>query len=429
MTDKELFEKNEKVFNIKREKNILIEKVYSKGNFKDLLENTSPIKSNYGDNTVSAARAAGRGAATVGGAIGKGLGALGRGVAGMFSGTKTARKKEAEEREAEAQARQAQTQAQQAQSNLIGGTGKNGSQSKPKEGTQERDRYENDSRYRRVWNAYANGDEKDLSKADIEHYETVNKSIKDAELATASQAAATDAAAEEKKKLRAKDILEFENSIKLNAPGTATALNDKGQLGFYTSFMHGEEVAEKDLLATAMTINNSIEFDKKELDGIRRIIKGNAKLTSGARESFLNNLHTQATKRPTEPVETKKPKPTAAQILNKKILKSAKNNNRSKAEQIRFQNEKAKEEFKVGDSVKSTLQGKGDILFDVVGFDTKTGTVIVKTTGKTPRSLRKLPGEIEPLTFKLKPENKDEMKDTIKKAMSESFEQTVKRYR
>ena len=193
--------------------------------------------------------------------------------------------------------------------------------------------------------------------------------------------------------------------------------------------MLGDVVDEEDLKNTALTIGKLIQYDKKELDGIRRIITANPKLTSGARQSFLSDLPSTATKKPVTAETPKKTKPTAAQILNKKILQSAKANNRCKDEQIKFQNEKAKEEFKVGDSVKSTLRGGGDILFDVVGFDTKTGTVVVKTTGKTPKTLRKLPREIEPFKLELKPENKDKIKDTIKKAMGESFEQIVKKYR
>ena len=437
MTDKELFEKTEKVFNLKN-KNILIEKIYDKGNFKkNLLENTSPIKSNLGDSGVSAARAAGRGvasvgrgAATAGGAFAKGLGALGNFARQVIPGTRASRMRSAEARSAEAKARQEEIKAQQAQANLMKGEKKVKKEGpKPLEGTQERDKYDNDGRYRRVWNAYAKGQEKDLSRADIEYYEEINKSIDKATLDTAAQTAAAEAEKKERDKLREQETFEFVNSIKLNAPKTANELKNKGQLGFYTSFMLGDVVDEEDLKNTALTIGKLIQYDKKELDGIRRIITANPKLTSGARQSFLSDLPSTATKKPVTAETPKKTKPTAAQILNKKILQSAKANNRSKVEQIKFQNEKAKEEFKVGDSVKSTLRGGGDILFDVVGFDTKTGTVVVKTTGKTPKTLRKLPREIEPFKLELKPENKDKIKDTIKKAMGESFEQIVKKYR
>jgi len=120
MTDKELFEKTEKVFKLKKE-NKLIENVYNRGKFKTMYENTSPIKSNYGDNSVSAARAAGRGAASVGGALARGLGKLGQ----YLPGSTRKRMKKAKAKQAEAQARQAEIQAQQAQSNLIGGKNDN----------------------------------------------------------------------------------------------------------------------------------------------------------------------------------------------------------------------------------------------------------------------------------------------------------------
>ena len=401
MTDKELFEKTEKTFNLKKE-NVLIENIFDKGNFKKVLNEI---------------RTSADPAAASGGGL---LGQIGSAVKYLSPTQARIRK---------AEARKAEIEAQMAQQRLMKGQSTNDTQTKPKEGTQERDKYDNDGRYRRVWNAYAKGEEKDLSKADIEYYETVNASIDKATLDTAAQTAAIDAAKKEKKKLRQKEVAEFENSILSNAPKTAKELINKGQFGFYINFMFGDKVNPVDLKKTALTIGNLIQFDYNELQGIRRLISSNPKITSGARESFLSDLPTQVTKKS---VATDKPKkPSAEQIINKKILKSAKNNNRSKAEQIKFQNEKAKEEFNIGDSVKSTLRntGKGDILFDVVGFDTKTGTVVVKTVGKTPRTLKKLPGEIEPFTMKLKPEDKDEMKDTIKKAMGESFEQIVKRYR
>ncbi len=80
MTDKELFVKTEKTFKLKKE-NKIIHKVYEKSEFKKILErtgdpsNTSPIKSNYGQNTVSAARSLGRGGATAAELAGKGIGA------------------------------------------------------------------------------------------------------------------------------------------------------------------------------------------------------------------------------------------------------------------------------------------------------------------------------------------------------------------
>ena len=432
MTDKELFEKTEKAFNLNK-KNPILEKVYDKGNFKSLLENTSPVKSNYGANTVSAARGLGRGVAKTGGALAKGLGALGRFAREVIPGTRTSRIRSAEARKEEAKARQEEIKAQQAQVNLMSGGKKKDKKvgPKPLEGTQERDKYDNDGRYRRVWNAYAKGQEKDLSKADIEYYEQINQSIDKATLDTAAQTAAAEAEKKERDKLRQIETDEYLNSLQLNAPRTANELKNKGQIGFYTSFMLGDEVKEKDLKNTALTISNLVQFDKKELEGIRRIITANPKLTSGARQSFLSDLPTQATKKPVATETPKKTKPTAAQILNKKILQSAKANNRSKAEQIKFQNEKAKEDFKEGEVVRSTLRGtgKGDILFDVVGFDTKTGTVVVKTTGKTPKTLRKLPREIEPFKMELKPENKDKIKDSILQAVGENFEQVVKRYR
>lgn len=109
MTDKELFEKTEKQFNLKRKNNLVV-KVFNEGKFKQTLSekktssssSTSPIGSNYGANTVSAAQA-----------VGSGIGKFGNFLRGVIPGTNTNRRKKAETRKQEALAKQEELKAMQ----------------------------------------------------------------------------------------------------------------------------------------------------------------------------------------------------------------------------------------------------------------------------------------------------------------------------
>ena len=119
MTDKELFEKTEKTFNLKKE-NKLIEEIYEKGQFKKILEysrrvNTSPIRSNYGKNSVSAAATAGKGALNAAELAGKGIGATAKGLGkfGKFLNDRIPGTKAYKDRKAETQNKEAETKANQ----------------------------------------------------------------------------------------------------------------------------------------------------------------------------------------------------------------------------------------------------------------------------------------------------------------------------
>jgi hypothetical protein len=394
MTDKELFEKTEKVFNLKK-KNKLIDNVYSKGNFKSVLENTSPIKSNYGDNTVSAARAAGRGAATVGGAIGKGLGALGRGVAGMFSGTKTARKNEAGVRKAEAQARQEEIKAQQARSNLIGGKRNKNKQTKKPTDPERLKRYENDARYRRVWDAYAKGKERDVAASDIDYYNKIEDEINKGTI---------DKAAEEKayQEIRNKAAANIDDIIKQKSPETYKQLIAKKQNDNFIKFMLGDELSQEELKKIAFTISEIIKHNQTELTFIRDEIEKNRKLTPGDIKLFLKDLPLKATKE-TDPDEALK-----------QTLKDI-----SKQEGIPYKDlilklNKEAEKFKIDDIVLGSAGAK----HEVTDKDSKTGTVIVRSL-KGKKLTKRFAKDLRLQQKSLDIDNSNE----------ESFEQIVKRYR
>jgi hypothetical protein len=418
MTDKELFEKTEKVFNIKK-KNLLIEKVYDKGNFKKNLLETSPIRSNYAGGTVSAGRAVGRGAlgaataagrgvaATGRGALataglaGKGIGATGRGLAATGRGALATadlagkgigatargagalargigklgqylpfstrkRLKKAEARKAEAQARQEELKGMQAQVDLMSGKKGEKQGTKPKEGTKQYDAYVNDSRYRKVWDAYATGEEKNISAQDIDYYNAVNDKIEKGTIDTEADKKA-------KEELRNKAAAEIDNNIKLKAPKTEKYLTTKKLKDSYTKFMLGDELTINDLKTLAFSISEITKYDKEELSGIKSLIAANNdKLTSGAIESFIKDLPKTAIKQTTPDIE-----------LKQAIQNMAKQENLSPKEILIKLNKEA-DKFKIDDIV----LGSAGATHEVIGKDPKTGTVLVRSLKGKKRTKR-----------------------------------------
>ena len=135
MTDKELFEKTEKTFNLKQKTDI-VNKVFNEGKFKQTLSeksrdtSTSPIGSNYGQNTVSAARSLGRGGATAAELAGKGIGATAKGLSkvggflkGIIPGTNTNRRKKAVTKKIEAATKADELKNKQMQQQMMFGGG------------------------------------------------------------------------------------------------------------------------------------------------------------------------------------------------------------------------------------------------------------------------------------------------------------------
>jgi len=397
MTDKELFEKTEKVFKLKKE-NKLIENVYNRGKFKTMYENTSPIKSNYGDNSVSAARAAGRGAATVGGAIGKGLGALGRGVAGLFSDTKTGRKNEAEVRKAEAQARQEEIKAQQAQANLMGGKRNKNKQTKKPTDPERLKKYENDARYRRVWDAYAKGKERDVAASDIDYYNQVEDDINKGTI---------NKAADEKayQEIRNKAAANVDDIIKQKSPETYNQLTAKKQNDNFIKFMLGDELPQEDLKKIAFTISEVIKHNQTELTFIRNMIDKNRKLTPGVIKLFLEDLPLKAIK-----------KPVTDEALKLTLRDMAKQEGIPYKDLILKLNKEA-EKFKIGDIV---IGPKG-AQHEIMSKDGVTGTIIVKSV-KGNKQVKRFAKDLKISQQKLD-------FDTAEAAEEDRFEQVVKRYR
>ena len=390
MTDKELFEKTEKVFKLKKE-NKLIENVYNRGKFKTMYENTSPIKSNYGDNSVSAARAAGRGAASVGGALARGLGKLGQ----YLPGSTRKRMKKAEARKAEAQARQAEIQAQQAQANLMGGKRNKNKQTKKPTDPERLKKYENDARYRRVWDAYSKGKERDVAASDIDYYNQVEDDINKGTI---------NKAADEKayQEIRNKAAANVDDIIKQKTPETYNQLTAKKQNDNFIKFMLGDELPQEDLKKIAFTISEITQHNQTELTFIKDMISKNRKLTPGVIKLFLKDLPLKAIK-----------KPVTDEALKLTLRDMAKQEGIPYKDLILKLNKEA-EKFKIGDIV---IGPKG-AQHEIMSKDGVTGTIIVKSV-KGNKQTKRFAKDLKISQQKLDFDSSNE----------EGFEQIVKRYR
>ena len=378
MTDKELFEKVEKKF--LPEKAIKIER-FNKTKFKKVI------------NEIKGPQAPG---ANVGGFLSR--------AAAAIPGTRGYRMRSAEARKQEALARQEELKAQQAEKDLKYGV-KGDTPTDPVR----KQRYENDARYKRVWDAYKQGKERDVSASDIDYYNKIEADINKGTI---------DKAAEEK--LRNKAIADIDDLIKQKAPQAAKALLGKrDQKDNFIKFMLGDQLSQDILKPIALTITNAVQYSKEELAGIKDVIDKNGKASDGDKELFISDLPLKAIANPT----TGKPKPNTARInkLLKRVKDRAERNGMEFPEMLKVLNKKAAE-YKI-DTIVNKKQGdkvfKGQ--YEVLDHELKTGTVIIKGIKK--------PGmKSEPKTEYVFPDRIQGLQqvDFIQK---ESFEQIIKRYR
>lgn len=407
MTDKELFEKTEKVFKLKK-KNKLIENVYNRGKFKNkLIENTSPIRSNVGDSGVSAARAAGRGAAAVGGAIGRGLGALGQ----YLPGSTRKRMKKAEARKAEAQARQEEIKAQQAQVNLMGGN----SQAKKPEMDEFVGRvYKRNPQFRAVYDKAAKGET--LSAAEQVTY---NDGLKEAD--NLRKGVDVEKGKEEAQKTELARVGE-EKLIKLDgaAGNLAAFLRDENNLQtkilFQKYVLQTPPTTPEELAQLANGLNKYFYTDennprnKPDFVKLKKYLAAEEKLKNLEKGAPLLNAIGIKTAQPKKPV--KQGDISAEDQKNINAIEAMANNAKIKfQDQLTILNKQA-DKFKVGDIVVGTAGGR----HKVTGKDGQTGTVIIKSQTKQPKTSKRFAKDLE----------KEQTEIPLN---GESFEQVVKRYR
>lgn len=410
MTDKELFEKTEKVFKLKK-KNKLIENVYNRGKFKNkLIENTSPIRSNVGDSGVSAARAAGRGAAAVGGAIGRGLGALGQ----YLPGSTRKRMKKAEARKAEAQARQEEIKAQQARVNLMGGKDNNSNLPKMDEALK---RVYAEPEFKRVYDKSLSG--KDLTANDQRIYDAGMKKV---EAYRTGQAEKT-GKGEAQKQI---ELKAGENRLKKlgkSAPNITKFLIDPKNVAtkdLYIKYTLQSPAlgipTESETAQLANNLTKTLQANVTEINNFKKSIRNEPNLQDDG--AGLIKLLPSAPTKATKTKSTTKKITLKPENVDQFIKRDAKKKNRSETAQKEEMVRQAKK-YKVGNVVKGPSGGQ----FEIADINNETGLITVRSVNDNRRSFKFAYG-LGDIT-----EKGAEQDDLPFDSNEESFEQVVKRYR
>ena len=410
MTDKELFEKTEKTFNLNK-KNTIIESVYEKGKFKSLLENTSPIGSNYGGNTISATATAGRGLAKTGGAIARGLGALGKFAREVIPGTRASRMRTAETQKQEAQARAEELKNMQMRQKLASGDDDDTKKQHKMDEYVEKI-YNRNPQFAASYDKVLKGET--LNRAEQIDYDDGLKEAdnlrKGVDVETAQQQA--------KAKIGEEKLLNLDTKARGLAIYLRDPNNEKTKLLFQKYVLQDPPTTEEEnkLLAGGLIQYFYKNYpdgarNKKDFIALTNYFKAQEKLKSlqgGA--SIMNSIGIKIQK----PKKTTKPGELSAE--DQKLI----NNVQTMADQakIKLQDQlmvlnKEADKFKVGDIVVGTAGARHKI----TGKDSKTGTVEIKSlVGNKPSKRFAKDLEIDQKEFNL---NSNE----------ESFEQIVKRYR
>jgi hypothetical protein len=363
MEDKELFEKVEKTFNLKQLKKI--DETFSKGNFKKLLNEVLTPKdpSSGGGSSL--------------------LGQIGSAVK-YLSPTQARMRK--------AQAQQAEIATAKARQELMANGKKKESKVKEKPSDKKRlDRYENDMIYRRVWDAYRQGKERELDSKDIAHYTKIENEIKKTAAAEVTQQAKEAGKKEAQKEIFNKALTKIEDQLKNAAPGIYKYIvSDKNKsINLYKKVLVNSDLhpqkkpTNDDINILANALNKAIDVNPNELPKLRAVIQNDDRLPSSLKSVILKSVYSKIPKKDDTAVTKKTVKRKPSEIIRKKIKEMAEANDRTYKEQIDHLNKKASE-FKVGD----TVEGKKGGIYTVVDYDTKTGTVIVQSTSKSQRKSR-----------------------------------------
>lgn len=410
MTDKELFEKTEKTFNLNK-KNPILENVFKKGNFKSLLENTSPIGSNYGGNTVSAARAAGRGVAKTGGAFAKGLGALGRFAREVIPGTRASRMRSAEARKAEAQARQEEIKARQAQANLMGGKNTNGSTANMDEALK---KVYADPQFKEVYDKAMR--KEPLTAPEQVRYDAGMKKVDDLRKGVDIEKGKEEAQKTELSRVGEEKLIKLDGA----AGNLAAFLRDEDNLQtkilFQKYVLQTPPTTPEELIQLANGLSKYFYTDENNPRNKPDFVKLKKYL---AAEEKLKNLEKGAPLLNAIGIKTVQPKKSVKQ--GDISAEDQKNINAIQAmadnAKIKFQNQltilnKQADKFKVGDIVVGIAGGR----HKVTGKDGQTGTVIIKSQTKQQKTSKRFAKDLE----------KEQTEIPLN---GESFEQIVKRYR
>ena len=261
MNDKELFEKTEKVFKLKKN-NKIIHEIYQRSEFKKILEkdtntsstSTSPIKSNYAQNTTSAAATAGRGGLAAANLAGKGIGAAAKGLGkvggflkGIIPGTNTNRRKKAETRKREAATKADELKNKQMQQQMMFGGGQSTpGVEPPKKNETPEDKKKREDRNARRRATYAKNKERDhqlkMTLAQKAGNQTTNITADQGSSVTTGDVTSTQkqdlsqnttAKVDDKDNtnLKVGDIIRYKNTKGKESQGTVTNLQDPNRPG------------------------------------------------------------------------------------------------------------------------------------------------------------------------------------------------------
>ena len=413
MTDKELFEKTEKAFNLNK-KNSILEKVYDKGNFKSLLENTSPIKSNYGANTVSAAQGLGRGVAKTGGALAKGLGALGRFAREVIPGTRTSKARTAELQKVQAQARAEELKNMQTRQKLASGDDDD-QKKKHKKDKYVEIIYGRNPQFALAYDKVLKGE--NLNKAEQKDYDdgigAADELRKGEDIQKGEQKQA--------QKIEGKAGENRMQKLGKTAPNMTKFLidpkNEKIKNDFLRYALQSPDLGiptETEIVKLADSLTDPLTKNKQEIANFRRFIRNEPNLRDDGASliKLLPAIPKKQTKSGTKKKVTLKPQ-TVDIFLKKGAEISKRSYEGQKDEMIR-----QSKEYKVGD----TVLGKGGAQLVIKDISSINGLITLKDmNNRTQYRFANQLGEVV--------EKGVEQGDLPLDSNEESFEQIVKRYR
>jgi hypothetical protein len=384
MTDKELFEKTEKTFNLKKE-NVLIENIFDKGNFKKVLNeirtSTDP-------------------AAASGGGL---LGQIGSAVKYMSPTARRIRK---------AKAKKAEISAQQAQQNLM--KGKNKSGKKPEMDQALKTVYA-EPECKRVYDKSLKGDE--LTANDQTIYDTCTKKADEIRAGQAEKTGKSEA----QKQI---DSQAGDNRLKKlgkTAPTiTKFLINPKNKATqdlFVRYTLQSPALGiptESEIAQLAQNLTKTMQANVTEINNFKRFIRNEPNLQDDG-AGLIKLL-------PSAPTKATKTKGTTKTItLNPKnvlefIKKDSEKKGRSIADQMKEMVRQANKKYKTGNMVKGTGGGN----FKIIDINNETGLITVRSANDNRRSYKfaKNLGEVT-----------DRGGQQAEMDLPESFDQVIKRYR
>ena len=205
MEDKELFENVEKTFSLNKN-SVKINEVFNKGNFKKNLNEVVEPKDS---------------SSNIAGGIGKAI---------SYMSPSAIRMRKAQARQAEADA--AKTRA----SMLDNDKKKVGSKNKPTDKNR-LDVYNNDSRYKRVWDAYDQGKERDVSISDIDYYNKIETKLETEKIEDIQRIARDEAETKVKVETAYRVKEQIVNLLTKRAPKIAEYLRTNKLLNLYSRYM------------------------------------------------------------------------------------------------------------------------------------------------------------------------------------------------